>query len=564
MTLSGKILSGQNLPVSSARVYLYAVGNTGYGAGARSLFSGSGSFVTDSRGEFIGTYTCPSATAQVYLVAAGGNTGNGSNGTAAMMSALGFCGTIQAHAVVVNEITTVASVYALAQFMRAGSVSIGSSGSNLVGITNAFRTANNLYDGTTGRVRSKTPAGNGSVPQTKINSLANMLAGCVDSLAGSVACNRLFQATTASGVAPRDTLTAILNIALHPGLSLSSLVLSGSYQPSLAGAPNDWTLSVEYTGGGLNYGQLIAADAQGNIWVPNAVSPGTLSKFGPAGEPLSGSSGFGGGGLSYPQAVAIDQAGNVWTANEGNDSVSEHYSSGVAKSGTGFRASGLKLPYALAIDGSGNILTANGDNTVTKLNTSGAAIGQFQQGGLDFPYAIAMDRSSNAWIANYGYSDSVSRFSSTGAPANATGYSGGGISGAVAVAIDAGGNAWAASFDRAVVSRFNSSGTALSGTGYSIPAGAASIAVDGDNTVWTANSDGSVSRLTNLGASISPATGYVSNGATAAVGIAIDPSGDVWTSDNYVNSVFEYIGAAAPTTVPLQVALQKNLVGKRP
>ncbi len=28
------------------------------------------------------------------------------------------------------------------------------------------------------------------------------------------------------------------------------------------------------------------------------------------------------------------------------------------------------------------------------------------------------------------------------------------------------------------------------------------------------------------------------------MGIAIDLSGNVWTSDNYVNSVFEYIGAA--------------------
>lgn len=562
-TLSGRVLSGQNLPVSAADVYLFAAGSTGYSAGASSLFEPSGFVKTDSQGRFSGQYTCPSTTAQVYLIAASGDAGAGTNGTAVMMSALGSCGSSGTQPAVVNEITTVSSVYALASFMRPGSIGIGSSATNRVGIVNAFRTANNLFDGATGQTRSKTPAGNGIVPQTKINSLANLLAQCVESISGSVACANLFHAATTAGVTPRDTLTSVLNIALHPAIHLGSLSLSGPYQPSLASSPNDWTLSVEYTGAGLNYGQLIAADAQGDIWVPNAVNPGTLSEFGPAGEPLSGSAGFGGGGLSYPQAVAIDQAGNVWAANEGNDSVSEHSANGVAKSGSGFKAAGLKSPYALAIDGSGNVLTVNGDNTVTRLTSAGASAGQFQQGGLDFPYAIAMDRSSNAWIANYGYSDSVSRFSSTGAAAGSTGYTGAGVSGAVGVAIDGDGNAWLASFDQPVVSRFSSSGVAA-GTGYRIPAGAASIAVDGDDTIWTANSDGSISRLTSQGVPLSPATGYISSGATAGVGITIDPSGNVWTSDNYVNSVFEYIGAGAPTTVPLQVALQKNLVGKRP
>jgi streptogramin lyase len=509
-------------------------------------------------------YTCPSAAVQVYLVAVGGDSGAGRNSGAVLMSALGACGTVDGHAFVVNEITTIASVYSLAQFMKVGSTAVGSSSTNSIGIANGFKTANNLYDRYSGRLRAKTPAGNGTVPQTKIDSLANLLATCVKSSGGSLACTKLFQATTISGVAPKDTLASILNIALNPAIRLNSLGLTGPYQPWLAGVPNDWTLSVEYTGGGLTYGQLIGADGDGNIWVPNATDPGTLSKFGPAGEALTASSGVTGGGLSYPQAVAVDEAGNVWTANEGNNTVSEHTPSGGVKSGTGFRASGLKLPYALALDASGNIFTANGDNSVSKLNARGGAAGQFSQGGLDFPYGIALDQSANIWVANYGYSNSASRFSNAGTAASTTGYSGGGIKGAVGIAMDAGGNAWIASFDQPIVSKLNPSGAALSGSGYRIPASAASIAVDGDNTVWTANSDGSVSRFTNQGAAISPSTGYVSNGATAGVGIAIDASGNVWTSDNYVNSLFEYIGAAGPTTIPLQVALKKNQVGKRP
>lgn len=563
--VSGNVYSGQNRPVTGAKVSLYAVGSSGYGLGSKSLLS-TGSIVTDSGGRFVitGAYTCPSADAEVYLVAIGGDAGAGANASAVMMSAPGECGKISASPLVVNEITTVASVYALAQFMVPGSTAVGSSTTNRMGMVNGFRTANNLYDSTTGRLRATTPAGNGTIPQSKINSLANVLADCIESPSGSSACSTLFQAATAGAIVPQDTLTSILNIALHPALNLKTLSLSGPYQPSLAGLPSDWTLSIEYTGGGLNYGQLIAADGSGNIWVPNAVNPGTLSEFNPVGEPLSGPSGFKGGGLSYPQAVAVDQGGNVWTANAGNNSVSKHNTSGVALSGSGYTTSGLKLPYALAIDGSGNVFTANGDNTVTKLSSSGAAAGQFQQGGLDFPYSVAVDRSENVWVANYGYGNDVSKFSNAGTASAANGYTGGGVTGAVGIAIDGGGNAWVASFDRPVVSKLNASGSPLSGSGYAIPAGAASIMVDGDNTVWTANSDGSVSRFSNDGAAISPPTGFVSNGATAEVGIAIDPSGNVWTSDNYVNSIFEYIGAAAPTVVPLQVAVKNNQLGKRP
>ncbi|WP_130418522.1 NHL repeat-containing protein [Edaphobacter modestus] len=562
----GNVYSGQHRPVSGATVTLYGVGSSGYGQGAISLLTGTKPIVTDSQGEFNlgGAYQCPSADTLVYLVATGGDAGAGSNGGVSLMSVLGLCGTVGSSPMVVNEMTTVASVYGLAQFIAPGTTTIGSSSSNRTGLTNAFRTVNNLYDGATGQLRAKTPAGNGTVPTTKVNSLANVLAGCVSSPSGSAACVKLFQATTAGGLTPRDTLMAIHNLALHPALNLGSLLLNGPYQPALAGLPNDWTVSIEYTGGGLNYGQLIAVDGLGNLWVPNAVNPGTLSEFGPAGEPLSGSSGFKGGGLNYPLAVAVDGDGNVWAANEGNNTVSRHSASGVPLSGPGYTASSLKLPYALAIDGSGNVLTANGNNSVTKLSSSGALVGQFEQGGLDFPYAIAVDGAANAWVANYGYSNDVSRFSSTGVAATANGYQGGGITGAVGIAIDAGGDAWVASFDRPLVSKLGPNGSPLSGSGYAIPSGAASIAVDGDDTVWTANSDGSVSRFSNAGEAMSPATGYVSNGATAEVGIAIDQSGNVWTSDNYVDSIFEYIGAAAPTTAPLQVAVKNNRLGRRP
>jgi len=550
---------------------MYAAGTSGYGTGATSLLSGGGSVVTDAKGNFSisGNYSCPSSNAQIYLIAKGGNAGSGDNNQAVLMSALGSCGSLDPTASFnVNEVTTVAAAYALSQFMTPGSTAVGTSSTNTTGLVNAFQTAANLVDVSAGTARTITPGGNGIVPQTTINTLADILAACVDTSAG--ACATFFAAATpGGGTAPADTLAAILDIALNPGHNVAKLYsitsAAAPFRPSLAGAPNDWTLSVEYTGGGLNYGQLLAIDAHGNVWIPNATDPGTISEFGPTGDALSPKTGFNGGGLSYPQALAIDLSGNVWAANEGNDSVSEHTSGGTPLSGSGFTAQGLHKPYAIAIDGSGNVFTANGNNSVTKLNNAGTSVAQFINGGLDSPFAIAVDSSQNIWVANSGASNSISRFSNSGTAASLTGFTGGGIHEAVGVALDANNNTWVANFGASSASEFNSTGSPLSGgSGYATPAEVSAVAVDGNNTIWTANSDGSISHLASNGSAISPSTGYVSAGATGEIGIAIDASGNIWTTDNYVNSIFEYVGAASPSVVPLQQAVKSNLIGQRP
>jgi len=568
--LTGMVHGGQQ-PLAGSTVNLYVVGTSGYGAGATSLLHSSAGVTTDNKGRFSipNHFTCTSPDAQIYVIAQGGNTGSGANNSAVLMSALGSCSNLGKDSVAdISEVSSVASVYSLAQFMTSGSTVVGTSSTNVKGLVNAFSTVANLVDVSTGAARATTPAGNGKVPQATINSLANIVAACVDSTSAS-ACQQLFTvATPPGGTTPSDTLSALLDIALNPGHNVAKLyALSSSsrtFQPALAGAPSDWTLSIEYTGGGLNAPQLPAIDIAGNVWVPNAVDPGTLSEFSPTGEPLSGAKGFSGGGLSYPEAVAVDIAGNVWSANEGNASISKHTSGGVPLSGAGYSATGLLYPYAIALDAAGNVFTANGNNSVTKFNPSGTPVGRFTGGNLDNPYAVAVDAAQNVWIANYGSSNSLSKFSNSGTPANVTGYSGGGMAGPVGVAVDATGNAWVANFSGTSVSELNSAGNPLSGAGYKTPAGVSAVAIDGSNTVWTANTDGSVSHLSASGASISPATGYISAGATGEVGIALDASGNVWTTDNYVNSIFEYVGVASPTVTPLQLAVKNNTLGHRP
>jgi hypothetical protein len=100
-----------------------------------------------------GDYTCPSASTLVYLTATGGNPGmtSGTNNSAlVLVAALGQCGSLSSSTVIaVNEVTTVASVYALAQFTST-SGNIGAPSSNSTGIASAFANVNNMVNTSTG------------------------------------------------------------------------------------------------------------------------------------------------------------------------------------------------------------------------------------------------------------------------------------------------------------------------------------------------------------------------------------------------------------------------------
>jgi hypothetical protein len=110
---------------------------------------------------------------------------------------------------------------------------------------------------------------------------------------------------------------------------------------------------------------------------------------------------------------------------------------------------------------------------------------------------------------------------------------------------------------------------AFDGGGLTIPWG---IAVDGDDNVWVSNFAGKrVSQFcgakasdcrpgTTTGAPISPATGYVFDGLTRSTAVAIDPSGNVWATNNWKEipvqtnpggyQIVAYVGLAAPVQPP--------------
>ena len=594
-TFHGSVHGGQQ-PVSAAQIYLYATGTTGYGSASSSLLTSPGYVTTDADGGFSITedYTCPSSTSLVYIVAIGGDPGNGSNNSLlALMAALGNCQTIKANATFINlnEETTIAAVYALAPFITSVAA-IGVPPSNLQGITNAFAEAASLVNIAYGAAYSTTPAGNGIVPYQAINTLANFIAVCVNS-SGTVTgglstpCDMVMTPETINGVVPTNTIMAALAIAQNPAHSVSSIITpippQAPFQPYFNTTPNDFTLAIRYTGGGISSPQAIAVDASGNAWVANQ-SNAVTELGGGTGTFLSGTSGYTSGNLDAPDSIAIDTNGNAWITNCGAPCSGSANASSVTRltpasgntvTASNFIGGGLNGAYALAVDGSNNIWVANALGvSVTEFNSAGVVRSGASGYTATFqssPTAIAIDAAGNAWTTSAS-SNAVSELASGGA-AGANGYQGTGVSYPFAVAIDSSSRAWVVDQSSNALTVLSGgapiAGSPFTGGGLSLPN---AVALDGSGTAWVSNGSGTLSAFSSTGTAITPATGYTS-GAGLANGIAVDGSGSVWVTScgsyctgagSDAGSVYQLIGLATPVVTPLALAEKNGTLALKP
>ena len=623
--ISGRVRGGQQ-PIVGAQVYLFAANagvftpNTnGYGNASLSLLksvvgqttqdtiggptNGDYYVTTDSSGNFsiTGDYTCLGGQ-QVYLYSRGGNPGlgSGTNAAAGLLAALGTCpGSVGVNHifssglyVVINEVSTVAAAYSFAGFAT-DAVHVSSSGTTAakLGIANAFVNAAILETLATGVANAAPPpgvgyfGGGGSVPQTAVNTLGNILAACVNSSGpSSSACTGLFSNATNGSTQPTDTATAAINIAHNPAANVTTLYgLASAYaqfSPALTAQPNDFTLAIYYNAGTTGSGPVVA-DGSGNIWWTDTVAD-VVNHEGydptPAGQ-FGGNTGY--AVPYYPAATALDVNGNLWSVN-GNDggpapSLNEITSAGATGSGSPFSALGITNPTGLALDGSSNswITNSASPGAVIKASSAGALSGTFSTGGIVAPQAVAIDPSGNAWIADN--INSVIKLSSTGSPLSGTsGYTGIGLNSPTAIAIDHAGNVWVTNKSGNNVIVISSTGGAVSGsTGYTAASMTqpSSITLDGAGNAWVKalgpnTGNYTITEFSNSGAVLSGPNGYFS---TSSGGIAIDQSGDVWTNYAYVQALFstqwyveELVGAAAPVATPLSVGVANNTLGTRP
>ncbi len=606
MALKGSVHGGQQ-PITGSHVYLMAANTTGYGNASVSLLNAVSTGHSDTVGAYVlsdpqgnfsisGDYSCTPNT-QVYVYALGGDPGGGTNSAAGLMAALGNCpvsGTFVGAIsfIDVNEATTVAAAYAIAGFAT-DATHVSSSGTPLAltGIANAFANAANLATIATGSALTTTPGGNGTAPQSEIYSLANILAACIntnDSVTISAGCSTLFANATAdgtpTGTQPTDTATAAINIAHNPGANVTALynlsTAQAPFAPVLASAPNDFTVGIQFTGGGLDDPQSIAIDGSGDVWTANNGNS-SVTELSSNGSPISPAGGLTASGYSSFFGIAVDLTGNAWVPAESNNSLLEF--SGLTGTATVFTGGGLNFPYAVAVDGSGNKWVTNvGNSSLSEFGVAGTVISTsaYTGGNLGNPKSIAIDHNGYAWVSNNGNS-TVTEVSASGGVATfksgSNGYSGGGLNTPYSIAIDASGNAWIAnlgSLGNGDITELEGASAATPGTPISTSSGYTGggivnpdgIALDGAGNAWVADQVGTgiVAKFSSSGSAISPSTGYVVPGVTSTISVAVDPSGNLWVADGSATQLTELVGAATPVVTPLSIAARNNTLATRP
>ena len=588
LELQGTVHGGQQAIVG-AHVYLLQAGVKGYaGRGiAASTTNASISLLTsatklsDTHGYYVltnstggftitGDYTCTAGT-QVYLYVLGGNPGAGTNTASGLMSVLGNCPTAgnfttQLSNIVVNEATTVAAAYSLAGFAT-DATHISSSGTALAktGIANAFANALLMVPSSTGVAGTANPAKTAIVPQAMMNTMANMLASCVNSASASAApCTTLFSNATSGGttpVTPTDTATAAINIAHNPTSNIAALYAipapKSPFTPALTAAPKDFALTLTYNLASLSGADGVAIDASGNAWVSNYTNSDVI-KLSPAGVSLGSYV----GDLSSPGAVAIDKSGNAWIASAGLLIKVNATPTG----GTPYYTTPTLTDTftGVAIDGVGDIWSADSYNytksTLARFSSAGTAISGttgYAVAGLNNPDWVAVDGGGNAWAVNVSY-PSVSKVTSAGVSASGTtGFIGTGIFEAASIAIDSTGDAWTANSNSSV-SKLSNTGAILSGTTGYVGGGISSpqaIAIDGAGNAWVASLS-ALSGLSSTGSFITGSAGITSPAFSNADSLAIDGSGNIWvTNFQGTHGISELIGAAAPVVTPIAAGL---------
>jgi hypothetical protein len=227
------------------------------------------------------------------------------NPAAGLMAVLGNCPSMGNFAaatpyVLVNEVSTIAAAYAMAPYAT-DATHVSSSGTALAleGIQNAFANAADLETLATGVALATTPEGNGMVPQAEINTLADILAACVNSNgamtgpANPTACYTLFNNALpggSSGTGPTDTATAAIDIAHNPAASVTALYplvsSTAPFWPTLGVQPSNFSIELGGNGSELVLSDSVTA-ANFSLTVVNGAP--TLTALGSTGSVASSS-----------------------------------------------------------------------------------------------------------------------------------------------------------------------------------------------------------------------------------------------------------------------------------
>jgi hypothetical protein len=439
---------------------------------------------TDVDGNFVVSVDqTPSGAPSFYLVANGGTAAiskaSGANGAIGLLAVLGTTPPAKA---VVNEFTTVASVWTHAQFLNGTAIQ-----GNALALRIAAGNVPNFVDLTTGGWGEaiQGPLNSGQTPTMgNFATLADVLAGCTTRVVED-ACAKLFAAATPpKGSAPTDTLTSAESIARYPWYQPGRLFalldqfypvppvkMDGQpkppnmrpvpFMPYLIWGPSAWVLPLKFDGGGYRAGGKAMFDGDGNLWVgdnftigwqgQDALWQGNATKFAPNGKPLSPiTTGFTGGGMEGGTfGAAVDAHDNAWFTTYGGHSIAVFDKSGKPLT----PADGITFGGRLGLM-QGIIVTPSGD--VWALGASKSQLIYFPKGDLTKgrivcegateepcksflgPFHLAIDQQDRIWVAN-AFAEHVTRFPAADPSQAENFYAGASPAG---MNVDSKGNVW--------------------------------------------------------------------------------------------------------------------------
>jgi hypothetical protein len=401
--LNGTVKSG-TVPIYNAAVSIYAAGTSGYGTGSTLLATtttdATGAFqftklANFSNGVEVGSnFACPASDPnpdpQIYIAAIGGNTQNTNttstnNNAAGFIAAVGPCSQIAGTTQVqMNELTTVATVFALAQYINPGSTPgtevIGTDSANVasnpaqgaIGLNNAVNGIANLANLNTGvAVTSNTYTGTNAgvtgvtvtaTPETaKLTTIADVLAACINSASSTSA----------------QCVDLLANATAPPNASLTS-------QPSATFATAQDTIQAAY------------------YMAVNPINAGTFTACSTSTETTTLGCLYNLASSNPPYASGLKAAPTDWTLGIA-------FASPTVLGATGAQSYFLYTPLELNADSNGNIYSLNGPNSATSspynsvssISPLGVPVGHFYGGAaLGQPRNMALDTNNNIWITN--------------------------------------------------------------------------------------------------------------------------------------------------------------------
>lgn len=433
--ITGQVV-GAGAPIVGSTVTLWAEGPSAPRQLAQTRTGADGRFAL----------TADASSANLYLVAKGGrpsaNPAGGENPAIALLAVLG--NTAPAN-VVVNEMTTIASVWTHAQFVDGDAIK-----GNALGLKIAagnVPTFVNLETGGWGDAILG-PLNSGQTPtMANFATLADALSGCVVRVVND-ACAKLFAAATPpKGNVPTDTLSAAQSIARYPWyqpervfrlldefypVPAGKTMRSVPFMPYLKFPPSAWVLPVKFDGGGYRAGGKAMFDSEGNLWVgdnftigwqgQDTLWQGNATKFSPNGKPMSPTpTGFAGGGMQGGTfGLAIDANDGAWFGTYGGKSIAVFDKNGKPLT----PSEGITFNGKLGLM-QGIIATPNGD--VWALGVSKTQLLHFPKGDLTKgkilcegrevepcksflgPFHLGIDQQDRIWVTN-GAGGHVTRF----------------------------------------------------------------------------------------------------------------------------------------------------------